>query len=101
VYQLSQLSRYNYRVTKEFEQLKNDPDLESTPGPGGTLIFHDGTQYCVIGPDFISMEESSAYAKAIAMSCLHLQVEVRVNPRMGFRPLFGQSRKEGSPQTPL
>ena len=49
-------------MTPEFELLKNDPDLESTPGPGGTLIFHDGDQYCVIGPDFVSMEESSAYA---------------------------------------
>ncbi|MBP9663398.1 MAG: hypothetical protein KBD94_02165 [Pyrinomonadaceae bacterium] len=49
-------------MTPEFEQLKNDPDLESTPGPGGTLIFIDGDQYCVIGPDFISMEESTNYA---------------------------------------
>lgn len=49
-------------MTTEFDQLRNDPDLESTPGPGGTLIFHDGDQYCVIGPDFVSMEESTCYA---------------------------------------
>ena len=49
-------------MTPEFAQLQNDPDLESTPGPGGTLIFLDGDQYCVIGPDFVSMEESTCYA---------------------------------------
>jgi hypothetical protein len=49
-------------VTREFELLLNDPDLESEPGPGGTLIFPDGDQYCVIGPEFVSMEESDWYA---------------------------------------
>jgi len=42
--------------------LLNDPDLESQRGPGGTLIFIDGGQYCVIGPEFVSMEESDCYA---------------------------------------
>ena len=49
-------------MTPEFESLKNDPDLQAEPGPGGTLIFLDGDQYCVIGPDFVSMEESDSYA---------------------------------------
>jgi len=49
-------------MTPEFENLKNDPDLEASNGPGGTLIFLDGGQFCVIGPDFISMEESVCYA---------------------------------------
>ena len=42
--------------------LMNDPDLEATRGPGGTLIFLDGGQYCVVGPDFVSIEESACYA---------------------------------------
>ncbi|HQZ97009.1 MAG TPA: hypothetical protein PLP21_11880 [Pyrinomonadaceae bacterium] len=49
-------------MTEEFEMLLNDPDLESQRGPGGTLIFIDGGQYCVIGPEFVSMEESDCYA---------------------------------------
>ena len=49
-------------MTPEFEQLRNDPDLEATPGPGGTLIFLDGEQYCVVGPEFVSTEESDGYA---------------------------------------
>ena len=49
-------------MTPEFESLKNDPDLQSEPGPGGTLIFLDGDQYCVVGPDFVSTEESDCYA---------------------------------------
>ena len=49
-------------MTLEFELLREDPDLESEPGPGGTLIFLDGGQYCVIGPAFVSMEESDCYA---------------------------------------
>ena len=49
-------------MTAEFELLKNDPDLESTRGPGGTLVFLDGDQYCVVGPEFISVEESDCYA---------------------------------------
>jgi len=49
-------------VTPEFEALKNDPDLQSEPGPGGTLIFLDGDQYCVVGPEFVSMDESDCYA---------------------------------------
>ena len=48
--------------TPEFEALKNDPDLQAEPGPGGTLIFLDGDQYCVVGPDFVGMEESGGYA---------------------------------------
>ncbi len=49
-------------MTPEFEMMKNDPDLEAERGPGGTLIFIDGDQYCVVGPEFISMEESDCYA---------------------------------------
>lgn len=49
-------------MTAEFLQLSHDPDLESTRGPGGTLIFLDGDQYCVIGPEFVSMDESDCYA---------------------------------------
>jgi len=49
-------------MTAEFEMLKNDPDLEAMPGPGGTLIFLDGEQYCVVGPNFVSTEESDCYA---------------------------------------
>lgn len=49
-------------MTSEFELLRNDPDLEATPGPGGTLVFIDGEQYCVVGPDFVSMEESDCFA---------------------------------------
>ena len=44
-------------MTQEFEALKNDPDMQSEPGPGGTLIFQDGDQYCCVGPDFVNMEE--------------------------------------------
>jgi len=49
-------------MTPEFERLKNDPDLEAERGPGGTLIFLDGDQYCVVGPEFVSTEESDCYA---------------------------------------
>lgn len=49
-------------MTAEFEALKNDPDLEATRGPGGTLVFLDGDQYCVVGPAFVSVEESDCYA---------------------------------------
>lgn len=49
-------------MTEEFEKMKSDPDLESSPGPGGTLVFLDGSQYCVVGPEFVSMEESDCYA---------------------------------------
>ncbi|MEQ1765459.1 MAG: hypothetical protein ABL984_20185 [Pyrinomonadaceae bacterium] len=49
-------------MTPEFELLMNDPDLESEPGPNGTLIFLDGDQYCVVGPKFVSMAESDCYA---------------------------------------
>lgn len=49
-------------MTPEFEMLKNDPDIEATRGPGGTLIFQDGGEYCVVGPEFVSMEESYGYA---------------------------------------
>jgi hypothetical protein len=47
---------------EEFELLKSDPDLQSEPGPGGTLIFLDGSGYCVVGPDFVNMDESDCYA---------------------------------------
>jgi len=40
----------------------NDPDLESEPGPDGTLIFLDGEAFCVVGPEFTTIEESSDYA---------------------------------------
>ena len=49
-------------MTPEFERLKNDPDHEAERGPGGTLIFLDGDQYCVVDPEFISTEESDCYA---------------------------------------
>ena len=49
-------------MTPEFELLMNDPDLESKPGPGGTLIFMDGDGYCVVGPEFVSIDESDCYA---------------------------------------
>lgn len=48
--------------TEEFELLKNDPDLQSATGPGGTLVFYDGDSYCIVGPQFVSMEESDCYA---------------------------------------
>jgi len=53
---------YNGHMTIEFEMLMSDPDLQSTRGPGGTLIFLDGDQYCVVGPEFVSMEESECFA---------------------------------------
>lgn len=49
-------------MTTEFEMLMNDPDLEATRGPGGTLIFLDGDQYCVVGPEFVNTEVSECYA---------------------------------------
>jgi len=49
-------------MTPEFERLKNDPDLEAERRPGGTLIFLDGDQYCVVGPEFVSTEEGDCYA---------------------------------------
>lgn len=49
-------------MTHEFEMLMNDPDLESSRGPRDTLIFLDGDQYCVVGPEFVSIEESDCYA---------------------------------------
>jgi hypothetical protein len=48
--------------TEEFELLKNDPDLQSELGPGGTLIFLDGDAYCVVGPEFVILDESDCYA---------------------------------------
>ena len=50
------------KMTPEFEQLKNDPDLAAEPGPAGTLIFQDGSSYCIVGPAFVSVEESDCYA---------------------------------------
>ena len=55
-------THYRKTMTPEFEALKNDPDLQAERGPGGTLIFHDGDQYCCVGPEFVSMEESDCYA---------------------------------------
>ena len=49
-------------MTPEFEMLMHDPDLEATRGPGGALIFLDGGQYCVVGPHFVSIEESDCNA---------------------------------------
>ncbi|MBX3244116.1 MAG: hypothetical protein KF685_06635 [Acidobacteria bacterium] len=49
-------------MTEEFEYLKHDPDLEAESGPGGTLVFRDGGQFCVVGRDFVSVEESDCYA---------------------------------------
>ena len=49
-------------MTDEFKRLMNDPDLERSTGPRGTLVFRDGDQFCVVGPDFVSMEESDDYA---------------------------------------
>ena len=49
-------------MTAEFERLRHDPDLEAEPGPRGTLIFLDGESYCVVGPEFVSVEESDCYA---------------------------------------
>lgn len=49
-------------ATEEFDLLKRDPDLQSEPGPGGTLIFLDGDQYCVVGPEFVGVNESDCYA---------------------------------------
>ena len=48
--------------TEEFELLRNDPDLQSEPGPFGTLIFLDGDAYCVVGPEFVDMAESDCVA---------------------------------------
>lgn len=48
-------------MTEEFERLLNDPDIEAERGPGGTLIFIDGDQFCVVGPGFVSMEESDSH----------------------------------------
>ena len=42
--------------------MKNDPDLDAKPGPGGTLVFNDGEQYCIVGPEFVGMEEGQGYA---------------------------------------
>jgi hypothetical protein len=36
--------------------------VEAVAGPGGTLVFLDGEQYCVVGPDFVSTGESDCYA---------------------------------------
>jgi len=49
-------------MTQEFQMLAEDPELPAERGPGGTLIFVDGGQYCVVGPGFVSMNESDCYA---------------------------------------
>lgn len=48
-------------MTEEFKRMLDDPDLDAERGPGGTLIFMDGGQYCVVGPGFVSTEESEAH----------------------------------------
>ena len=50
------------RMTPEFEEMLHDPDLQAERGPGGTLIFLDGDSYGVVGPEFVSMDESDCYA---------------------------------------
>ena len=55
-------TRGGEKMTPEFEAIKNDPDLQAEPGPAGTLIFLDGDQYCCVGSQFESMEESDCYA---------------------------------------
>jgi hypothetical protein len=49
-------------MTPEFEALINDPDLQAERGPLGTLIFLDGSEYCIVGPNFVSTEESADFA---------------------------------------
>lgn len=49
-------------MTPEFQMLVDDPDLQAERGPGGTLIFLDGGQYCVVGQEFVSIEESDCCA---------------------------------------
>lgn len=49
-------------MTPEFERLKEDPDLQAERGPSGTLVFQDGDGYCVVGPEFVSVEESDCFA---------------------------------------
>jgi hypothetical protein len=49
-------------MTPEFEALMHDPDVQAERGPSGTLIFQDGDAYCVVGPEFVSVEESDCYA---------------------------------------
>ncbi|MGD9561519.1 MAG: hypothetical protein AB7F88_04890 [Pyrinomonadaceae bacterium] len=49
-------------MTPAYEQLMHDPDLQAERGPRGTLIFADGDGYCVVGPEFVSVEESDCYA---------------------------------------
>ncbi len=51
-------------MTIEFEMLQNDPDLEAARGPGDTLVFLDGDQYGVVGPEFVSTEESECYVRS-------------------------------------
>lgn len=48
--------------TEEFRQLRDDPDVESENGPAGTLIFRDGSGFCVVGPEFVDVDESDCYA---------------------------------------
>ena len=42
--------------------MMHDPDLQAERGPGGVLVFVDGNGYCVVGPEFVSIEESDCYA---------------------------------------
>ena len=45
----------------EFEKLKKSTGSQATHGPGGTLIFLDGDQYCVVA-GIVSTEISDCYA---------------------------------------
>ncbi len=67
-------------MTPEFISLKNDPDMESEPGPGGTLIFRDGGQYCVVGPDFVSVEESGCLAFGTTKAQAIANYAIKLNP---------------------
>lgn len=49
-------------MTDEFLALLHDPDLDAERGPGGTLVFCDGEQYCVVGPKFVNVEAGLYFA---------------------------------------
>ncbi|MBK9154189.1 MAG: hypothetical protein IPM25_08230 [Chloracidobacterium sp.] len=68
-------------MTPEFEVLKSDPDIESEPGPGGTLIFRDGGGFCVVGPDFVSVEESDHYAYGATVEEALANYSLKTNSR--------------------
>jgi hypothetical protein len=76
----------------------HDPDLESESGPGGTLIFLDGDSYCVVGPEFISLDESDCYAhgstrqQAIANYAAKIKTPLRQSNGEEFPPLYNWYR---------